>query len=138
MLVTFGEGGCGCGAVRYTLLAPPTDVMDCHCRLCQRYVGAVSVTWATVAAEALELTRGTVTWVASSASARRGFCARCGTSLFFAGNAASSPVDVTVATLDHPERCPPTAQIWVRSRQPWAALLPGLPAHADAGPDWTP
>ena len=138
MRTTFAEGGCGCGAVRYTLLCPPTDVADCHCRMCQRYVGAASVTWATFPAEALEGVRGVVTWVASSASARRGFCAACGTSLFFAGNAGSSPVDVTVVSLDHPERCPPTAQIWVASRQHWVALLPGLPAHRDGGGDWAP
>ena len=132
------DGGCLCGAVRYTLAAVPTDVAHCHCRICRRAAGAPFVTWATV--ERADLTTaGPVRWFRSSTVAKRGFCPTCGTQLFFAqeiavpiGDTAASvlplaeappadprgaaTIDVTVASLDDPDRVHPTRNIWVGSR----------------------
>ena len=36
-------------------------------------------------------------------------------------------LDVTVATLDHPEQAPARRHIWVKSRLPWLQLDPQLP-----------
>ena len=40
-------------------------------------------------------------------------------------------VDVTVATLDHPERVRATRHIWVGSRLPWLHLDEDLPSEAE-------
>ena len=37
MTISAGRtGGCQCGAIRYRLLAAPTALYACHCRLCQQ------------------------------------------------------------------------------------------------------
>ncbi|MDO8697565.1 MAG: GFA family protein, partial [Pseudomonas sp.] len=36
-------------------------------------------------------------------------------------------LDVTVATLDHPEAAPAERHIWVKNRLPWLRLDPQLP-----------
>lgn len=141
------EGGCLCGGVRFRLARVPTDVAHCHCRLCQRSTGAPLVTWATVPRGDLELRSGEVAWYRSSPAARRGFCPTCGTQLFFAYDAeadatrpdraaeAIAEIDVTVASLDDPDLCRPTRNIWTGSRR---AFLHGfdstLPDHPDEGP----
>lgn len=144
-------GGCLCGAIRYRLAAVPTDVGHCHCRICQRSAGAPLVTWATVPRADLEILAGEPTWHRSSAAARRGFCPTCGGHLFFAWDAeardtrpevadeALATIDVTVASLDEPDLCRPTRNIWVGSRR---AFLHGfddrLPDWEDEGPDPEP
>ncbi len=34
------QGGCACGAVRYTLKSAPVALFACHCTLCQRQSGS--------------------------------------------------------------------------------------------------
>lgn len=148
-------GGCLCGAVRYRLARIPDDVAHCHCSLCRRASGAPFVTWATVTRAELELTAGRPTWHRSTFRARRGFCSACGTQLFFAQDAEApvdlpdaarseltapdgtpSDVDVTVASLDEPDLCVPTRNIWVGTRLGFLHGFDGrLPDHEDEGPE---
>jgi hypothetical protein len=78
-------GGCLCGAVRYEVRGPLRPIVACHCTQCRRTTGHFLA--ATAAREGdLHLTRGTgLKWYDSSAGARRGFCAECGSTLFWRG-----------------------------------------------------
>jgi hypothetical protein len=55
----------------------------------------------------------------------RTHCATCGTSLTYQADPES--IDVTIASLDHPERVPPTREVWVEHRLAWEPLDPALP-----------
>lgn len=131
------EGGCACGALRYEVQGEELDIGDCHCRMCQRAVGAGFVTWATVSARRVTW-RGQAQWWRSSAQAERGFCARCGTSLFFRAIPAGDTLDITVASFDAAAKLAPTFAIWTASRLPWVHLDPALVTYPDAGPDGSP
>jgi hypothetical protein len=79
-------GGCLCGAVRYQVHGPLRHVLVCHCEECRRWHGAPAQSTA-ASRERLAITeqRG-LRWVDSpnsDAHARRGFCAECGSSLFW-------------------------------------------------------
>jgi hypothetical protein len=78
-------GGCLCGAVRYEVRGPLRPVVACHCTQCRRMTGHFLA--ATAAREGdLVFTRGTtLKWYCASAGARRGFCADCGSTLFWHG-----------------------------------------------------
>jgi len=39
------EGGCLCGAIRYSISGFPISAEYCHCRMCQKGTGAVVVNW---------------------------------------------------------------------------------------------
>lgn len=131
-------GGCACGAVRYEIQGRRLNIGDCHCRMCQRSVGAAFVTWASLRRERLRFVRGEPAWWRSSVSAERGFCARCGTSLLFRPLSDAPFLDVTVASFDEPGALGPSYAIWTESRQPWVHLDPDLPTYPESGPDWTP
>jgi hypothetical protein len=71
-------GGCLCGAVRYRLTGPLSDVVVCHCTQCRRQTGHVSAD-TSVALERLQLERDTtLSWYRSSDRVERGFCRVCG------------------------------------------------------------
>ncbi len=79
----FHTGSCLCGGVRFEAEGPLRDVWACHCGLCRRTSGHY---WAatSVPLECLRLIADdTLAWFHSSAAARRGFCRRCGASLFW-------------------------------------------------------
>jgi hypothetical protein len=123
------EGGCSCAQVRYAADELPTIVTLCHCAMCRRSVGAPSVTWATVTRASLSIRGDTLVWYESSPRAQRGFCSRCGTSLFFAARSEPELLDVTVGSLDDPDACRPDCHIFVPSKLSWVALEPRLPCH---------
>ena len=98
-------GQCHCGAIRYEVAGDPRDVSLCHCRDCRRAAGAPVMAWAGFAEDQLTVTHGTPKVRNSSGVSMRGFCADCGTGLFYR-NAEFLPgvVEVQLTTLDDPGR----------------------------------
>jgi hypothetical protein len=94
-------GGCACGQVRYTAAVEPDEAYLCHCRMCQKATGSVSIAF--VNAKLADVVwQGEPDWYHSSPIARRPFCAKCGTSLGFAFTQDSDKMDLTVASFDDP------------------------------------
>ena len=99
------SGGCMCGAKRYRARIDDDDAYLCHCRMCQRWSGNISI--------ALKgMRKDAVTWetppdyYVSSPIAHRGFCATCGTALTFEFP-DSATMDLTVGSFDDPSRFRP-------------------------------
>jgi hypothetical protein len=119
-------GGCACGRVRFSAGVVDDEAYLCHCRMCQRATGCVSVAFK-------QCLKADVTWdaepdwYASSPIARRPFCAACGTSLGFE-YPDSAKMDLTVAAFDAPERFRCTSHFGVESRlDAWWHGTDGLP-----------
>ena len=95
-------GGCLCGAVRYEVRGPLRDVLLCHCGECRRWHGHVSASTAARRQDLVIAPGEALRWVdspRSDAGARRGFCGRCGSSLFWDAP-GSATVSVAAGTLD--------------------------------------
>lgn len=107
-------GGCQCGEVRFTATNVSPDGYWCHCRMCQRAVGNVAAAFVNAAKADVEWT-GEPTYFASSPSARRGFCAKCGTPLTF-DYPDSDKMDLTVGSLDDPSAARLTSHFGVETR----------------------
>jgi hypothetical protein len=98
-------GGCACGRIRYTAEIGDHDAYLCHCRMCQRSTGSISIALKTLRKEAVRWEREPE-WYASSPIARRPFCGECGTSLGFE-YPDSAKMDLTVASFDDPSNFVP-------------------------------
>ena len=118
-------GGCQCGAVRYRATGPFKTAL-CHCRMCQKAFGNYFAPLVT--AKAIEWTRGEPATFRSSNRAQRGFCANCGTPLFYLGD-GDWGYELSAGALDSPEAAPPTLQINVKDRVALFDTLPSVPHH---------
>jgi catechol 2,3-dioxygenase-like lactoylglutathione lyase family enzyme len=121
------EGGCLCGAVRYRATGTPSLATLCHCTSCRRAAGAPAVAWVSFPTRSFAFTQGEPVRFRSSSPVRRSFCGRCGTPLSYEHDAFPQGVDVTTASLDAPERCPPLDHTWVSERLPWWRPEPRWP-----------
>jgi hypothetical protein len=113
------EGGCACGAVRYVASVHDGEAYLCHCRMCQRATGSVSIAFKNVKQADVDWKSGP-DWYDSSPIAKRPYCARCGTSLGFRFNEGSDKMDLTVASFDDPSRFKPVHHFGAESiHRPW-------------------
>lgn len=113
------EGGCLCGAVRYRIGSPPLSCAICHCTSCRRASGATSVAWLTVNRADFEFLTGTPVEFNSSAGVLRRFCGRCGCAFTYEHADLPATIDVTIGSLDEPDRVAPTAEVWLQDKVSW-------------------
>lgn len=78
---TPATGSCLCGDVRFEISGPLRPVSICHCGMCRR--ASTSLGAYTACAPGDIVVTGEPRWYRSSPIARRGFCARCGSTLFW-------------------------------------------------------
>ncbi len=109
-------GQCLCGAVRFhTQKATLTYVAVCHCGMCRRWHGHVGAYTDAPRADLVFDDVGELAWFASSDFARRGFCRRCGSSLFWDAPERDT-ISIAAGTLDAPTGLTTTLQIFAGHR----------------------
>ncbi|MCY7339389.1 MAG: GFA family protein [Sphingomonas bacterium] len=120
------DGGCACGRIRFEAVIDSDDAYLCHCRMCQRASGNVSLAMVGIAQAAVCWTTEP-DWYRSSPIARRPFCSACGTSLGFRCDTDTDKMDLTVAAFDDPSRFKPTSHFGVESMHERWLETAGLP-----------
>lgn len=125
-------GGCLCGEIRYEARGLPRHVNHCHCSQCQRASGAAMATWATWPAADIRFVKGRPSEFASSPGARRGFCAKCGSTLSWrAVDRVPAELDLSAGSLDDANALSPREHLYVKTRRAWQPLCDGLPAYVE-------
>ncbi len=79
---TPATGSCLCGAVRFAIHGPLRAVSTCHCAMCARSLTSVGAYTACAPGD-LKIEGRKLRWFRSSPIAERGFCATCGSQLFW-------------------------------------------------------
>ena len=130
------DGGCACGAVRYALLTEPYDCGWCHCTLCRNVSGAPAMVFATVPADDYRVVKGAdrLGLFRSTGFGERQYCTACGTPLTMKVDHQPESIDLTVASLDDPQRIAPEFHIFYGSKIGWFEPGDDLPKHAKFRP----
>jgi hypothetical protein len=128
------KGGCYCGAIRYEADGECTNTMVCHCQTCRRVAAAPVVAWVTFPSQGFRFTKGTPREFHSTAPVLRTFCGDCGTPLIYRNDRHPDTLDITTASLDAPERFPPTHHSWLGDDLAWVKFGDGLPAFQESRP----
>lgn len=135
-------GRCLCGAVTFEVHGPLRDVVLCHCVECRRWSGTGAGAFSSATDADLVVTGDALTWIASPDSVRaahRGFCASCGTNLFWKAPALER-TGIAAGTLDEPTGLRVAAHIYTHQAADWDTLPEdGLPRDPDASftPRWS-
>ncbi|MEM6305516.1 MAG: GFA family protein [Pseudomonadota bacterium] len=95
------KGSCLCGAVRYEISGPARQIVGCHCTQCRKTSGHYVAATQVADCDLIIQNAGGLRWYRSSDAAERGFCARCGASLFWRKR-GTGRTSVMAGTLDGP------------------------------------
>jgi hypothetical protein len=125
-------GGCLCGAVRFETRGEPTNVRNCHCRLCQKAMGSPFFARALFPLDQVSVS-GETAHFPSSDLLSRVFCPRCGTSLF-AHRPSAQRMGIAVAAFDDPHTLAPQCHMFVDSKIAWSSVDDGLPQFPGLAP----
>lgn len=134
------QGGCICGAVRFTLLGPPISIQHCHCENCRKISGEFTSTGAVISRRFL-LIEGAenLGGYRTSPSFERQFCRTCSCYLFAYEDSEPDLMYFAPATIDggrHPGHPPGSeSHIYLRSKCEWEQVADDLPKYDAASPD---
>ncbi len=120
------NGGCQCGAIRFTLTGKPEQVYACHCRECRKQSASAFGISVIVNADAVDPVKGTpATWTRptdSGGSMTCAFCPDCGSRLWHGAGGITSVKGGALDTTPSPQ-----SHIWVSQKLDWVILPDDLP-----------
>lgn len=125
-------GSCLCGGVKYSVAEFIRPVVACHCNQCRKTSGHFVAATKARNSDLTMISDETLTWFRSSEAAERGFCNRCGSSLFW------RPVDgettsIMAGTLDAPTGLKLAFHIFKGHAGDYYDFNDGLPAYEEGG-----
>ncbi len=121
------SGGCACGRVRFEADVANDGAYLCHCRMCQRATGSISIAFKNLAQVNVRWL-SEPDWYQSSPIAVRPYCRDCGTSLGFQ-YPDSENMDLTVAAFDDPSPFRPTMHFGIEAAHRAWINTEGLPEN---------
>ena len=113
------QGGCFCGRHRYTFDDGDYVTANCHCSMCRRISGAPYVSWVVVPKSRFRFEGPEPKRLRSSEGGTRLFCSNCGTPLACELDKQPEDIDITIGTLDEPERWPPRYEVHDDTKLAW-------------------
>ena len=121
-------GGCLCGGVRYRITGPRRNVIVCHCENCRRTHGHAAAYTSLRQADLELLQQQTLDWYHDeSPDTWRGFCKRCGASLFWDRRDGRGRISVSAGTLDDSAELETIGHVFVSEAGHYYRIEDGLP-----------
>lgn len=118
------RGTCLCGDITFETDAAPQGVSMCHCGQCRKQSGGI---WSSAFVPVEELViSGPVNWYASSGTAKRGSCAKCGSFLFWKANDEDT-ISFSLGAIDGPTGLTLEKHIFVADKGDYYQIADGLP-----------
>ena len=126
------EGGCHCGAVRYTVTKAPELTFYCHCNDCQRTSGSPYSMELMVERDAVQFNGALSSYVVvgdSGSPVTRFFCPKCSSGMYLDCDADPDYLFLKVGSLDDASWVTPQMHIFTSAKQPWVQIDDGLPQY---------
>jgi len=123
------SGSCLCGSVRFTVRGAIGAPDACHCTGCRKQSGHFFASGNVPRASLAVTGSEQVTWYPSSPKVRRGFCCRCGSSLFW-DPAGYDWIAIAMGAFDAPTHTHLERHVFVSEKGDYYEIADGLPQKA--------
>jgi hypothetical protein len=123
------RGHCECGAVSFRVRGNIRDVVYCHCGQCRRAHGHAPGYSAARKAELTIEGEDNIAWYRSSDEAHRGFCRRCGSSLFWRPEGRET-ISISAGALEAPTGLKTVRHIFAGDKADYYEIADGAPQDA--------
>lgn len=123
-------GGCVCGAVRFKVNGLVRPVIACHCETCRRTSGHYWAATETYCDDLHLIEERGLKWFRSSSFAQRGFCAECGSSLFYRRDGVER-ISISAGAIDAPTGLALTEHICMNEASDYYTANPTISQRSD-------
>jgi hypothetical protein len=115
------KGSCLCGAIEFSANLPSKWCAHCHCSMCRKHHGAGYVTWVGFEQDQVTFLRGEdqIGWYMSSPGAQRGFCRKCGSSMFFRSERWAGELHIVLGCINDTIDRQPEANVFFDKHVDW-------------------
>lgn len=125
------SGQCLCGKVMFTASHDVSEVGVCHCSMCLRWVGGPSMATHPGPAPTINGAEN-LTWFESSEWAERGFCANCGSSMFYRLKGETPQYSIHAGAFDDQTQFKLAAQIFIDEKVDYYDFAGDIPSMTGA------
>jgi len=117
---------CLCGGIKLKINGLLRHVSNCHCIQCMKTHGNYSAYTNAKEKDVIFLKRRTLKWFRSSKKAKRGFCKKCGASIFFKffGN---DTISISAGMFNNPTKLKTKMNIFIKGKLDYYKLDKKLP-----------
>tara|TARA_B100001013_G_C24268003_1_gene307672 strand:+ start:100 stop:504 length:405 start_codon:yes stop_codon:yes gene_type:complete len=119
---------CLCGGVKFKTKGKLRNVFNCHCSQCMKTHGNYA-SYTSCKEENLKfLNKKTLKWYKSSRKAKRGFCKKCGASIFFK-RINNKYISISAGMFKNPTGLSTEINIFIKGKLDYYAIDNKLPKH---------
>ena len=117
---------CLCGGIQLKTKGLLRHVSNCHCRQCMKTHGNYAAYTNAQEKDVKFIKKKTLKWFKSSKKAKRGFCSKCGASMFFKF-LRSDNISIAAGMFKNPTKLKTTMNIFVKGKLDYYKLDNKLP-----------
>ena len=120
------KASCLCGGIQFKTKGYHRNIQNCHCIQCMKTHGHYAA-YTNVEEQNIKfIKKRTLKWFRSSKKAKRGFCSKCGASMFFKF-LGSNNISIAAGMFKNPTKLKTTKNIFVKGKLDYYKLDNKLP-----------
>ena len=119
---------CLCKGIHFTIKGEFRPVINCHCIQCTKTHGNFASYTSVLEENIIYKSKKTLKWFVSSAKAKRGFCKKCGASIFFK-RFGSRAVSISAGLFKNPTKLKTVSHIYIHNKRDYYKISDSLPKY---------
>ena len=113
--ISVKTASCLCGGVKIRTKGKLRHVINCHCRQCMKTHGNFAAYTSCAEDDLTFINKKTLKWFESSKIAKRGFCSRCGASMFYK-LIKSKNISIAAGMMSNPTNLKTQSNIFIKNK----------------------